>query len=78
MTVLYNWEFLAIQYKSLLIWVWLIHTQATLEELIAHGLRALQASLHDGELTDANSAAAIVGKVGVAKSYQHTFEGEPV
>ncbi|MEW5301049.1 MAG: hypothetical protein WDW38_009381 [Sanguina aurantia] len=36
--------------------------KATLEELIAHGLRALQASLHDGELTDANSAAAIVGK----------------
>lgn len=30
--------------------------------MIKHGLKALQGSLNDGELTSANSAIAIVGK----------------
>jgi 20S proteasome subunit alpha 6 len=35
---------------------------ATLDELVRHGLHALQASLSEGELTDANSSVAVVGK----------------
>ncbi|GLI62227.1 hypothetical protein VaNZ11_004824 [Volvox africanus] len=35
---------------------------ATLDELVQHGLRALQSSLSEGELTDANSSVAVVGK----------------
>lgn len=35
---------------------------ATLDELVRHGLRALQASLSEGELTAANSSVAVVSK----------------
>ncbi|GIL89911.1 hypothetical protein Vretimale_17952 [Volvox reticuliferus] len=35
---------------------------ATLDELVRHGLRALQSSLSEGELTEANSSVAVVGK----------------
>ena len=35
---------------------------ATLDELIRHGLRAIQACLQDSELSSANSSIAIVGK----------------
>ncbi|KAG2432045.1 hypothetical protein HYH02_013115 [Chlamydomonas schloesseri] len=35
---------------------------STLDELISHGLRALAASLSEGELTDANCSVAVVGK----------------
>ena len=34
----------------------------SLDELIKHGLKALQACLQDGDLTSANSAIAVVGK----------------
>ncbi|EFJ51391.1 20S proteasome alpha subunit F [Volvox carteri f. nagariensis] len=35
---------------------------ANLDELVQHSLRALQASLSEGELTDANCSVAVVGK----------------
>lgn len=35
---------------------------ATLDELIRHGLRAIQVCLQDSELSSANSSIAIVGK----------------
>ncbi|GLC36583.1 Proteasome subunit alpha type-1-B [Pleodorina starrii] len=35
---------------------------ASLDELVRHGLRALQSSLSEGELTDANCSVAVVGK----------------
>ena len=35
---------------------------ATLDELIRHGLHAIQACLQDSELSSANSSIAIVGK----------------
>ncbi len=35
---------------------------ATVDELISHGLKSLQACLQDGEITSANSSIAIVGK----------------
>jgi len=35
---------------------------SNLDEIIKHGLRAIQASLQDGDLTSANSSIAIVGK----------------
>ena len=35
---------------------------ASLDELIRHGLRAIQACLQDGELSSSNSSIAIVGK----------------
>lgn len=35
---------------------------SSLDELIRHGLRAIQACLQDGELSSSNSSIAIVGK----------------
>ena len=35
---------------------------ASVDDLIKHGLKAVQASLQDAELTSANAAIAIVGK----------------
>ncbi len=37
--------------------------EASLDELIRHGLKALAGSLSDGKLTAANTAVSVVGKV---------------